>query len=111
ENHPVQARAKLDGVNIVNVVNVYVMDRGEPVIYDNDRRARFLRDCETVTTLAAPLIGWERVQRRREGESVSPPVSVHLTLWPVFVSNTDGTIEQYGPDGTSLGLYANTGLH
>jgi len=111
ENHPAQARAKLDGVNIVNVVNVYVMDRGEPVIYDNDRRARFLRDCETVTTLAAPLIGWERVQRRREGESVSPPVSVHLTLWPVFVSNTDGTIEQYGPDGTSLGLYANTGLH
>ena len=58
ENHPAQARAKLAGVNIVHVVNVYVMDRGEPVIYNNDRRARFLRDCETVTTLAAPLIGW-----------------------------------------------------
>ncbi len=29
----------------------------------------------------------------------------------VFVSNTDGTIQQFGPDGTSLGLYANTGLH
>jgi hypothetical protein len=29
----------------------------------------------------------------------------------VFVSNTDGTIQQYGPDGTALGLYANTGLH
>jgi Ice-binding-like len=29
----------------------------------------------------------------------------------VFVSNTDGTIQQFGPDGTSLGLYATTGLH
>ncbi len=29
----------------------------------------------------------------------------------VFVSNTDGTIQQFGPDGTPLGLYANTGLH
>ena len=29
----------------------------------------------------------------------------------VFVSNSDGTIEQYASDGTSLGLYANTGLH
>jgi hypothetical protein len=29
----------------------------------------------------------------------------------VFVSNTDGSIEQYASDGTSLGLYANTGLH
>jgi hypothetical protein len=29
----------------------------------------------------------------------------------VFVSNTDGTIQQFGPDGTSLGLYASTGLH
>jgi hypothetical protein len=28
----------------------------------------------------------------------------------VFVSNTDGTIQQFGPDGTSLGLYATTGL-
>ena len=24
----------------------------------------------------------------------------------VFVSNTDGTIQQFGPDGTSLGLFA-----
>ena len=29
----------------------------------------------------------------------------------VFVSNSDGTIQQFGPDGTSLGLYATTGLH
>ena len=29
----------------------------------------------------------------------------------VFVSNTDGTIQQFGPDGTSLGLFANTGWH
>lgn len=29
----------------------------------------------------------------------------------VFVSNTDGTIQQFGSDGTSLGLYASTGLH
>jgi hypothetical protein len=29
----------------------------------------------------------------------------------VFVSNTDGTIQKFGPDGTSLGLYASTGLH
>jgi Ice-binding-like len=29
----------------------------------------------------------------------------------VFVSNTDGSIQQFGPDGTSLGLYATTGLH
>jgi hypothetical protein len=29
----------------------------------------------------------------------------------IFVSNSDGTIEQFGTDGTYLGLYANTGLH
>ena len=62
ENHPAQARAKLDGVNIVNV---YVMDRGEPVIYNNDRRARFLRDCETVTTLAAPRSAGTRAKTPR----------------------------------------------
>ncbi len=28
-----------------------------------------------------------------------------------FVSNTDGTILQFEPDGTPLGLFANTGLH
>jgi hypothetical protein len=29
----------------------------------------------------------------------------------LFVSNTDGTILQFEPDGTPLGLFANTGLH
>jgi Ice-binding-like len=29
----------------------------------------------------------------------------------VFVSNIDGTIQQFGPDGTAVGLYAITGLH
>jgi hypothetical protein len=29
----------------------------------------------------------------------------------IFVSNTDGTIQQYATDGAWLGLFANTGLH
>jgi hypothetical protein len=29
----------------------------------------------------------------------------------LFISNTDGSILQFGSDGTSLGLYATTGLH
>jgi Ice-binding-like len=29
----------------------------------------------------------------------------------IFVSNTDGSIEQFGPDGTFLGQYATTGFH
>jgi len=28
----------------------------------------------------------------------------------VFVSNTDGSVDQFGPDGTSLGLFVNTGM-
>jgi len=33
------------------------------------------------------------------------------TAGNIFVSNTDGTIEQFGTDGTFLGQYAATGLH
>ena len=33
------------------------------------------------------------------------------SLGNIFVSNTDGPIEQFGSDGTFLGQYAATGLH
>ena len=94
ENHPAQARAKLDGVNIVNVVNVYVigsvMRRGEPVIYDR-RSSGFLKIRNEVTKcrgLGRSLDRPERLQRRRKGEPVPPPVSaVRFALGDIFLQN------------------------
>ncbi len=44
--------------------------------------------------------------------NLTSPVGMAINIaGNVFVSNTDGTIQQFGPDGTSLGLYATTGLH
>lgn len=44
--------------------------------------------------------------------NLTSPVGLAINiLGNIFVSNTDGTIQQFASDGTSLGLYANTGLH
>ena len=42
---------------------------------------------------------------------VAPKGLAVNSLGNIFVSNTDGTIEQFGSDGTFLGQYAATGLH
>ncbi len=43
---------------------------------------------------------------------LTTPVGIAVNLaGNVFVANTDGTIQQYGSDGTYVGLYATTGLH
>jgi hypothetical protein len=44
--------------------------------------------------------------------NLTAPVGLAVsTAGNIFVSNTDGTIQQFSPAGTSLGLFANTGLH
>jgi hypothetical protein len=44
--------------------------------------------------------------------SLASPVGLAINkTGNVFVSNTDGTIQEFGPDGTPVGLYANTSLH
>jgi len=44
--------------------------------------------------------------------SLTGPVGLAVnSAGNVFVSNTDGTIAQFAPDGTSLGQFVNTGLH
>ena len=44
--------------------------------------------------------------------NLTSPVGLAINqVGNLFVSNNDGTIQQFKPDGTPLGLYANTGLH